>query len=131
MARPPFAPYAVVDSLAAHPWIPSGEPRARSLEKRWPTQMEFSRRTGSRDLAIGQCAIYRIRYIIAGDLADALGRLRLISSAIQPSRERVVLVYSGPIGYRGDLRPPDTPNDSQDGSETTDSYGLHRFTAPA
>ena len=74
---PPVNPYVVSDSLAERPWFPSGESRNRSLKKRQASQKDFDLYTGSQDLEIGQCSLYRMRFILAGtrrahgaDLAD-------------------------------------------------------------
>lgn len=71
VARPPYAPYLVADSLAAAPWLPSDETHARALDKWQSAQRTFRRHTGNQDLPIGQYALYRLRFIIAGDLTDA------------------------------------------------------------
>ena len=73
VARTPFAPYEVADSIASNPWLPADEPHARSREKWRATQKGFNRYTGSQDLAIGQYALYRVRFILDGDLTDARG----------------------------------------------------------
>ena len=80
--RPPCAQYAVADSMAGHPWLPADETRGRSLGKRMATQQEFNRYAGPHDLAIGKYALYRIRYIIAGDLTDAWGELGGLAAQI-------------------------------------------------
>ena len=73
IARPPYKPYVVAESLAEPPWFPADETRARSSEKWQASQKNFNRYTGSQDLAIGQFALYRMKFIMAGDLADARG----------------------------------------------------------
>ena len=73
MGRPPLTPYAVADSLEVHPWLPSDEPRVRTIRKWRTTQRGFGRFTGSHDLAIGQYALYQTRYIRACDLTGDWG----------------------------------------------------------
>ena len=73
ISRPPYKPYVVADSLAEPPWFPSDGPHTRSLEKRQATRKNSNRYTGIQDLAIGQYARYRAKFIMAGDLADAWG----------------------------------------------------------
>ena len=56
-----------------------------------------------------------------------MGKIRRISSAIQPHGDSFRLVDNGSCGPRGNLRPPDTPVDSEDSSETVAKNGLFRF----
>ena len=70
-ARPPYKPYVTTDSIAKEPWLPSGEPHIRSLGRWKASQLSFHRFAGKQDLAIGQYALYRLRFILAGDLAGA------------------------------------------------------------
>ena len=69
-ARPPYKPYVTTDSIAKEPWLPSGEPHIRSLGRWKASQLSFHRFAGKQDLAIGQYALYRLRFILAGDLTD-------------------------------------------------------------
>ena len=55
--------------MSAPPWIPSGETRARALAKWQLRHMALRRNTGNQDLPIGQFALYRLRFSLAGDLA--------------------------------------------------------------
>ena len=47
--------------------LPVGDPRARPIEEADGDTEGFVRYTGSQDLAIGQYALYRVRYILDGD----------------------------------------------------------------
>ena len=70
IARPPYAPYVVTDSLSAHPWLPAGETRVRPLGK-WQANQRTSRRhTGKQDRNIGKFVLYRMRYVLTGDLVN-------------------------------------------------------------
>ena len=71
IARPPYAPYVIADSLSAVPWIPTEETHARSLGKWKVNHRTFHRNTGNQDLSLGQFVLYRLRFLLAGDLADA------------------------------------------------------------
>ena len=62
--------------MAEPPWFPSDEPHTQSLEKRQAAQKIFNRYTGSQDLAIGQFALYREKFTMAGDLTDDRGGFR-------------------------------------------------------
>ena len=73
MALPPCTPYVVADSLEVNHWLSADEPHARSLGKWRAPQKRPNRYTCSQDLAIGKCALYRMRYIVGGDLTDARG----------------------------------------------------------
>ena len=71
VARPPYIPYVVVDSLAAPPWLPADDTHARALDTWQATQRTYNRYTGNQDLSLGQYVLHRLRYILAGDLTDA------------------------------------------------------------
>ena len=69
ISRPPYVPYVTVDSLASYPWMPPDEPHNKALE-RWKTnQSTFHRMTGDQDLSLGQYVLYRMRFVLSGDLA--------------------------------------------------------------
>ena len=70
-ARPPYAPYVVTDSPAAHPWLPADETHGRAPGKWEATQRTPHRRTGNKDLPIGRYVLHLLRYISAGDLTGA------------------------------------------------------------
>ena len=62
--------YVVTDSMGVYSWLPSGEPHANALEK-WRTGGgSFSGFTGDVDVSMSQYVMYRIRLVLAGDLAD-------------------------------------------------------------
>ena len=71
IARPPFAPYAIADSLSAAPWIPADETHAMALVKWQGNHRAFRRKTGNQDMSLGQFILCRMRFIPAWDLADA------------------------------------------------------------
>ena len=73
IARPPYTPYVVAESLAIPPWMPTDDAHNRALEKWRVNQKTYHRHTGSQDLSFGQYVLYRLRFILAGDLADAWG----------------------------------------------------------
>ena len=70
-SRPPYTPYVKTDALASFPWMPPGDPHQKALGRWEASQATFRRNTGERDLSRGQYALYRMRYILAGDLASA------------------------------------------------------------
>ena len=70
-ARPPMTPYVKTDSLGACPWTPSGEPHAEAPERGRPGQKSPNHSKCDQDISIGQYVLYRIRFVLPGDLAGA------------------------------------------------------------
>ena len=70
-SRPPYTPYVTVDTLNSFPWMPPGEPHRKALDRWKAIQVTFHRNTGGQYLSLGQYALYRVKYILAGDLASA------------------------------------------------------------
>ena len=69
-ARPPMSPYITTDTLGCYPWMPSGDPHMKALEK-WRTGARSYRRfTGDQNLSMSQYFLYRLRFVLAGDLTD-------------------------------------------------------------
>ena len=80
-ARPPYTPYVTTDSLATAPWMPPDEPHSKALGRWKASQVTFHRNTGSQDLSLAQFALYRMRYILAGDLTGAWSDYNRIDSS--------------------------------------------------
>ena len=70
-ARPPMSPYVTADSLATYPWLPADDPHAKALVKWRNGQKPPNRFTGDQDLSPSQYVLYRMRFVLAGDLTDA------------------------------------------------------------
>ena len=70
IARPPFTPYIIPDSLASYPWLPADDPHRMALERWKANQATYNRYTGTQDLAVGPFSLYRMRFILSGDIAD-------------------------------------------------------------
>ena len=69
--RPLCDPCFQTGSLTGPPWIPVGETNGRALDMWKAARRTYRRETGNQDLAIGECAIYRIRFSLSRDLAGA------------------------------------------------------------
>ena len=70
IARPPFTPYIVTGALSSYPWLPADDPHRTALERWKANQATYNRYTGTRALAIGLFTLYRMRFILSGDIAD-------------------------------------------------------------
>ena len=66
-------PYFATDSLARSPWAPSGEPHAKALERRISGQKSFNHAACDQDISIAQYMLYRVRFVLSDDLAEAWG----------------------------------------------------------
>ena len=71
IARPPYTPYVTTDSLASYPWMPPDDPHHKALDRWKSNQTNFNRFTGGQDLSVAQFVLYRMRFILCGDLTDA------------------------------------------------------------
>ena len=70
-SRPPLTPYITTDTLTTSPWMPTDEPHSKAHERWRMGQKSFNRFTGDQDLGIGQYVLYRMRFVLAGDLTGA------------------------------------------------------------
>ena len=89
ISRPPYTPYVTVDSLASYPWMPTDDPHHKALD-RWKTnQTTFNRYAGSQDLSLGQFVLYRMRFILSGDLTNAWSDYGGLTAQINNLADRI------------------------------------------
>ena len=97
--RPPFAPYVFPGSLAEAPWLPTDDPKRRALD-RWATsQLTHRRYVGNQDLSTWRFVLYRMRFIVAGDLTGDWADFGWIGPQINP----LATVLSMPITDHPDI----------------------------
>lgn len=92
ISRPPYAPYVIADPLAISPWIPTDDAHIRALGKWGIGRKTYHRHNGSQELSCGPYVLFRMRFVLAGDLADSwaefgglVGRLNQLSIVIEMS----------------------------------------------
>ena len=88
----------VAGSLEGPHWPPSGEPRTRSLEKRQTPKENFNRYMDIGDLSIGQYAVYRAKYIAAGDLTESMGGFRGLVGGLSQMENVLAMSITGRPG---------------------------------